>query len=304
MQQTHRRGDTCVARNTVAWNTAARNTVARNTGAPQSTHTALNAQPTRIRRRTTRLVNCAVPAPGVMNGAPTSYAAKQPTRNNVQPPQCNRRTVGATLVSPGTPPPVIPPPPIHTHAPPQRATRPSRRRTTRLVNCAVPAPGVMNGAPTSYAAKQPTRNNVQPPQCNRRTVGATLVSPGTPSLGTPPLPIHTHAPPHRATHPHPPTHNATGQLCRSGTGRHEWRPYELRRKTTDAKQRSAAAMQQTHRRGDTCVARNTAAWNTAAPIHTHTALNAQPDRSLSPAETRTGVTNVPLRRQKKRHPCP
>ena len=165
MQQTHRRGDTCVARNTVA---------------PQSTRTPhLIAQPTRIRRRTTRLVNCAVPAPGVINGAPTSYAVKQPTRNNVQPPQCNRRTVGATLVSPGTPPP----------------------------------------------------------------------------------PIHTHAPPHRATHPHPPTHNATGQLCCSSTGRHEWRPYELRRKTTDAKQRSAATMQQTHRRGDTCVARNTVAPN-------------------------------------------
>ena len=209
MQQTHRRGDTCVA---------------RNTGAPQSTRTPqLIAQPARIRRHPTRPVNCAVPAPGVMNGAPTSYAAKQPTRNNVQPPQCSRRTVGATLVSPGTPPPVIPPlPNPHTHAPPQRATRPSRRRTTRPVNCAVPAPGVMNGAPTSYAAKQPTRNNVQPPQCSRRTVGATLVSPGTP----------------------PP------------------------------------------------------------PIHTHTALNAQPDRSLSPAGTRTGVTNVPLRRQKKRHPCP
>ena len=113
MQQTHRRGDTCVARNTVA----------RNTGAPH-----LIAQPARIRRRTTRLVNCAVPAPGVMNGAPTSYAAKQPTRNNVQPPQCNRRTVGATLVSPGTPPPGTPPPgtpPPNPHAHrPQRATRP------------------------------------------------------------------------------------------------------------------------------------------------------------------------------------
>ena len=183
MQQTHRRGDTCVARNTAA---------------PQSTRTPhLITQPTRIRRRTTRLVNCAVPAPGVMNGAPTSHAAKQPTRNNVQPPQCNRRTVGATLVSPGTPPP----------------------------------------------------------------------------------PIHTHAPPHRATHPHPPTHNATGQLCRSGTGRHEWRPYELRRKTTDAKQRSSAAMQQTHRRGDTCVAWNTAARNAAAPNpHAH-----RPQRATRPS---------------------
>lgn len=52
-------------------------------------------------------------------------------------------------------------------------------------------------------------------------------------------------------------------------------------------------MQQTHRRGDTCVARNTAARNAAAPIHTHTALNAQPDRTLSPAGTRTGITNGP-----------
>ena len=40
-------------------------------------------------------------------------------------------------------------------------------------------------------------------------------------------------------------------------------------------------MQQTHRWGDTCVARNTATRNAAAPIHTHTALNAQPDRTLS-----------------------
>ena len=127
------------------------------------------------------------------------------------PPQYSRCTVGATLASPGTP-----PRPIHTHTRSQRATHPSRRRTTRLVNCAVPAPGVMNGAPTSYAAKQPTRNNVQPPQYSRRTVGATLVSPGTPPLGTPP-----------------------------------------------------------------------------PPIHTHTALNAQPDRSLSSAETRTGITNGP-----------
>ena len=83
--------------------------------------------------------------------------------------------------------------------------------------------------------------------------------------------------------PQPPTHNATGQLCRSGTGRHEWRPYELRRKTTDAKQRSAAAMQQTHRRGDTCVARNTAARNTGAPQSTRT-----------PPSTRNPTARFPL----------
>ena len=110
--------------------------------------------------------------------------------------------------------------------------------------------------------------------------------------------------------PQPPTHNATGQLCRSGTGRHEWRPYELRRKTTDAKQRSAAAIVQPpqyNKRtvGATQVSPGTPPHGTPPlPIHTHTALNAQPERTLSPAETRTGVTNVPLRRQKKRHPCP
>ena len=136
----------------------------------------------------------------------------------------------------------------------------------------------MNGAPTSYAAKQPTRNNVQPPQCNRRTVGATLVSPGTPPPGTPSRPNPHARPTSSRNPPQPPTHNATGQLCRSGTGRHEWRPYKLRRKTTDAKQRSAAAIQQTHRRGDTCVARNTAAWNTVAPNpHTH-----RPQRTTRP----------------------
>ncbi len=133
MQQTHRRGDTCVARNTVAWNTAA-----RNTAAPQPTRTPhLIAQPARIRRHPTRPVNCAVPAPGVINGAPTSYAAKQPTRNNVQPPQCSRRTVGATLVSPGTPPPGTPPPqstrtPPSTRNPTARFPLPEPERVSRM----------------------------------------------------------------------------------------------------------------------------------------------------------------------------
>ena len=173
-----------------------------------------------------------------------------------------------------------------------------RRHPTRPVNCAVPAPGVMNGAPTSYAAKQPPRNDVQPPQCNRRTVGATLVSPGTPARPNP------HARPTSTRNPpQPPTHNATGQLCRSGTGRHEWRPYELRRKTTDAKQRSAAAIQQTHRRGDTCVARNTGAWNTAArnTAARNTAASnphARPTSSRNPpasADTQRDRSIVPFR---------
>ena len=76
-----------------------------------------------------------------------------------------------------------------TDAMPQTNRRPAhiRQHATRPTTCAVPAPGVMNGAPTGYATNQP------PPR------------------------------------PHPPIPNATGQLCRSGTGRHKWRPHGLRR---------------------------------------------------------------------------
>ena len=63
-----------------------------------------------------------------------------------------------------------------------------RRHATRPTTCAVPAPGVMNGAPTDDATNQP------PPR------------------------------------PHPPTHNAADHMCRSGTGRHKWRPHGLRHK--------------------------------------------------------------------------
>ena len=82
-----------------------------------------------------------------------------------------------------------------TDAMPRTNRRPAciRRRTTRPTTCAVPAPSVMNGAPTDDATNQPTRNNIQP----------------TPR-------------------PHPPTPNATDHMCRSGTGRHEWRPHGLR----------------------------------------------------------------------------
>ena len=80
-----------------------------------------------------------------------------------------------------------------------------RRRATRPTTCAVPAPGVINGAPTGYAANRPPQNNNQP-----------------------------------SPRPHPPTRNATDHMCRSGTGRHEWRPHERRHKTTTAKQRSTA----------------------------------------------------------------
>ena len=64
-------------------------------------------------------------------------------------------------------------------------------------------------------------------------------------------------------------HNATDGSCRSGTGRHKWRPYVHRRAssrrnaagTTGPPRRSAAISRPNipQRRGDTCVARMTAA---------------------------------------------
>ena len=107
-----------------------------------------------------------------------------------------------------------------TDAVPQTNRRPARirRRTTRPTTCAVPAPGVMNDAPTGDATNRPPRNNVQP----------------TPR-------------------PHPPTRNATDHMCRSGTGRHEWRPHGRRHKPTAAKQHSTTRK----RRGATCDAQMT-----------------------------------------------
>ena len=192
MQQTHRRGDTCVA---------------RNTGAPQSTRTPhLNAQPARIRRRTTRLVNCAVPAPGVMNGAPTSYAAKQPTRNNVQPPQCNRRTVGATLVSPGTP--ARPTPharPTSSRNPPASASmqQTHRRgdtcvaRNTATRNAAAPNPHAHRPQRATRPLAFPCRN---PNGCHECTPTATEK--------TTPLPVKTGTAPAR-------TGRASTRKCRA-----------------------------------------------------------------------------------------
>ena len=170
MQQTQRRGDTCVA---------------RNTGAPQPTRTPhLNAQPARIRRRTTRPVNCAVPAPGVMNGAPTGDArmTDEKPQTSATKPQTNRRHVR------------------------------TRRRPTRPVNCAVPAPGVMNGAPTSYAAKQRSAAAIQ--QTHRR--GDTCVARNTATRNTVAPNPHAHRP-QRATRPH-------AFPCRNPNGCHECTP--------------------------------------------------------------------------------
>ena len=146
----------------------------------------------------------------------------------------------------------------------------SRRfeKSTRPTDCAVPAPGVINGAPTGYAANQPTQNNIRPP---RKRTGATrdarmtdakprtghhkttfnrpanarvpLVTPGRPTQNHEPAATKLRT---NRRRPHPPTPNAADRLCRSGTGRHEWRPYGLRREPATAKQHSTAP--QTHGR--------------------------------------------------------
>ena len=145
--------------------------------------TTINRRPARIRRRTTRPTTCAVPAPGVINGAPTGYATNQPPQNNNQP----------------TP----------------RPNPPTRNATDHMCRSGT---GRHEWRPTGDAANQPPQNNNQP----------------TPR-------------------PHPSTRNATNHMCRSGTGRHKWRPHERRHKTTTAKQRSTARK----RRGATCDARIT-----------------------------------------------
>ena len=84
----------------------------------------------------------AVPAPGVINGAPTSITARRPSQRHNWPE------------TPRTP-----------------------HRAMPRTGCAVPAPGVINGAPTSITARRPSqRRRIPPPN-----VGATLVSPGKPT---------------------------------------------------------------------------------------------------------------------------
>ena len=141
-----RTGATCDARMTTAM---------PRTGQYKTTN---RPSPRHICRHPTRPTYCAVPAPGVMNGAPTSYAANRPTQNNIRPP---RKRTGATCDA------------RMTDAMPRTGqykttNRPSPRHIcrcpTRPTDCAVPAPGVMNGAPTGYAANRPPQNNSQSPQ--------------------------------------------------------------------------------------------------------------------------------------------
>ena len=147
----------------------------------------------------------------------------------------------------------------------------------------------MNGAPTGDAANQPPQNNNQPaprphpstrnatdhmcrsgtgrhewrppratPQTNRRETtfirhkrrGATCDARITDAMPQTNRHKTTNQP---APRPHPPTRNATNHMCRSGTGRHEWRPHGRRHKPTATKQHSTARK----RRGATCDARMT-----------------------------------------------
>ena len=110
---TKRRGDTCVARTTVATPqlagniayTAARNAAdgscrsgtGRHKWRPYVHHRAPADATPRTLPRTMPRTNRAVPAPGVINGAPTSITARQPPQRRRMPPP----NVGATLVSPG-----------------------------------------------------------------------------------------------------------------------------------------------------------------------------------------------------------
>ena len=166
-----RRGDTCVARITVATPQLAGNTAytaARNAadGACRSGTGRHKWRPYVHHRANNR-----------RNGT------SKPHVRPVRPPQYRGRTsqnVGATLVSPGRP--------------TQRRNWPASSRTppraTPRTGCAVPAPGVINGAPTSITA--------------RKTVA-------TPQLA--------------GNIAYTAARNAADGACRSGTGRHKWRPY-------------------------------------------------------------------------------
>ena len=159
--------------------------------------------------------------------------------------------VGATLVSPGKP--------------TQRRNWPETPRTPHRAmprtGRAVPAPGVINGAPTSITA----RITVATPQdtaAKRR--GDTCVARKT--VATPQL---------AGNIAYNAANNAADGSCRAGTGRHKWRPYVHHRPPAVATAQDAAAK----RRGDTCVARTTDATPQLAGITAHTAANNAADGS-------------------------
>ncbi len=128
--------------------------------------------------------------------------------------------------------------------PTQRRNWPETSRTTPRAmprtGRAVPAPGVINGAPTSITA---------------RTTDATPQLAGNIAYTA--------------------ARNAADEACRSGTGRHKWRPYVYHRAPAVATPRNTAAK----RRGDTCVARTTVATPQLAGNIAYNAANNAADGS-------------------------
>ena len=206
---------------------------------------------------------------------PTGYATNQPPRNNVQPsprPHPSTRNAADHMCRSGTGRHEWRPHGLRrktttakqrsttrkrrgatcdarmTDAMPQINRRPARirRHATRPTTCAVPAPGVINGAPTGDAAKQPRKTTFN----RRKRRGATCDARMTDEMPRIGRRKTTNQPTPR---PHPPTRNAADHMCRSGTGRHEWRPHGRRHKPAATKQQSTTRK----RRGATCDARMT-----------------------------------------------
>ena len=149
---------------------------------------------------------------------------------------CHRQNVGATLVSPGKP--------------TQRRNWPETPRTPHRAmprtGRAVPAPGVINGAPTSITARRPSQRRGMPPPkrrgdtCVARKTVATPQLAGNTARTTVATPRNaaakrrgdtcvariTVATPQLAGNiAYTASRNAADGLCRAGTGRHKWRPY-------------------------------------------------------------------------------
>ena len=160
----------------------------------------------------------------------------KPRVRPVRPPQYRGRTsrnIGATLVSPGKP--------------SQRRNWPETSRTpTRTMprtGRAVPAPGVINGAPTSITAYN-AANNAADRSCHsgtgrhkwrpyvhhRAPADATPQDTAAKRRGDTCVARITVAAPQLAGNiAHTAANNAADGACRAGTGRHKWRPYVLHR---------------------------------------------------------------------------
>ena len=215
-----RRGDTCVARMTVATpqDTAAKRRgdtcVARITVATPQDAAAKRRGDTCVARKTAATPQLAgnIAHTAARNAADGSCRAgtgrhkwrpyvHHRANNRRNAAGCRRQNVGATLVSPGKP--------------TQRRNWPETSRTLPRTmprtGCAVPAPGVINGAPTSITARRPTQRRRMPPPKRRGDTCVARITVATPQLA--------------GNTAYTAANNAADGLCRAGTGRHKWRPY-------------------------------------------------------------------------------